>query len=247
LKVFGILMVAASLAQAAIVPYSLTLTGAAIPDALFWPILLLSLAQGLVLVAPLTALGLWLGPRVGLGAPLLSAWIEGRPGAARDLRRATLLALGIGAVAGVLLVIGAVAFVPWMPQELLQAPVPSWWQALLASVSAGVTEELLLRLGVLTVLVWLGTKLLRRDAPSPTTVWLAMGIAALLFGLGHLPLAASLAPLTTLMVIRTLVLNGFAGMVFGWLYWRHGLVAAMAAHTGADIVLHVLSRLVVPA
>ena len=33
LKVFGILMVAASLAQAAIVPYSLTLTGAAIPDA----------------------------------------------------------------------------------------------------------------------------------------------------------------------------------------------------------------------
>jgi membrane protease YdiL (CAAX protease family) len=240
-------MVAASLAQAAIVPYSLTLSGAAIPDALFWQLVLLSVAQGLVLAAPLTALGLWLGPRAGLGAPLLSAWIEGRPGVAPDLRRAALLALGIGAVAGLILVIGAATFVPWMPQELLRAPVPSWWQALLASVSAGITEELMLRLGVLTFLVWLGTKLLRRDAPSPTTIWVAMGIAALLFGPGHLPLAASLGPLTTMLVVWTLVLNGFAGMVFGWVYWRRGLVAAMVAHSSADIVLHVLSRLVVPA
>jgi membrane protease YdiL (CAAX protease family) len=245
LKVFGILMVAATLALAAIVPYSLTLSGATIPDPLFWPLVLFSVAQGLVLVAPLTVLGLWLGPKVGLGAPLLSAWIEGRPGAAHDIRQAGLLALGIGAVAGVILIIGGAAFIPWMPEELLQAPVPSWWQALLASVSAGFTEELMLRLGVLTFLVWIGTKLLRRDAPSPTTIWVAMGLAALLFGLGHLPLAGSLAPLTTMLVIRTLVLNGFAGMVFGWVYWRHGLVAAMVAHTSADIVLHVLSRLVI--
>jgi hypothetical protein len=45
------------------------------------------------------------------------------------------------------------------------------------------------------------------------------------------------------MVIRTLVLNGFAGLVFGWLYWRRGLLAAMIAHTSADVVLHVLSLL----
>jgi hypothetical protein len=34
-------------------------------------------------------------------------------------------------------------------------------------------------------------------------------------------------------------------VVFGWQYWRRGLVAAMAAHLGADIVLHVLSPLLV--
>jgi hypothetical protein len=44
----------------------------------------------------------------------------------------------------------------------------------------------------------------------------------------------------------TELLNGIAGLVFGWLYWRNGLVAAMVAHTSADVVLHVLSRLVLP-
>jgi membrane protease YdiL (CAAX protease family) len=29
------------------------------------------------------------------------------------------------------------------------------------------------------------------------------------------------------------------GLVFGWLYWRRGLVAAMLAHFGLDLVLKV--------
>jgi membrane protease YdiL (CAAX protease family) len=36
------------------------------------------------------------------------------------------------------------------------------------------------------------------------------------------------------------VLNSLAGLVFGWLYWRRGLKAAMVAHFSADLVLHVL-------
>jgi membrane protease YdiL (CAAX protease family) len=244
--VFGLLMLAALLASAAIVPYSLAISGAQIPDAMYWPVVLLSVVQSLVLIAPLTALGLWLGPKVGLGSERLAGWIERRPGATHGWLSDLLLAAGIGLGAGVILVVGAAAFVPWMPAELLQAPVPSWWQALLASVSAGVTEELLLRLGVMTFLAWLGMKLTRREQASSAIVWTANAVAALLFGLGHLPLAASLAPLTAMLVIRTLVLNGFAGMTFGWVYWRYGLIAAMVAHTCADIVLHVLSRLVVP-
>jgi hypothetical protein len=247
LKVFGMLVVAATAALAAIVPYSLTISGADIPEAMFWPIVLLSIVQGLVLVVPLSALGLWIGPSVGLGAPLLSAWIERRPDAARELLRHAVFAIGVGGATGVALLLGALAFMPWMPPELAQVPTPSWWQALLASFSAGITEELMLRLGLMTLLVWLGTKVRRREQPSGAILWTANGVAAVLFGLGHLPLAASLAPLTTLMIIRTLILNGFAGMVFGWTYWRHGLISAMVAHACADIVLHVLSPLLVPA
>ena len=36
-----------------------------------------------------------------------------------------------------------------------------------------------------------------------------------------------------------MLLNGVGGMLFGWLYWKHGLMAAMLAHFSADIVLHV--------
>ena len=96
----------------------------------------------------------------------------------------------------------------------------------------------------MTLLVWLGSKLTRRDQPSTALVWAANGAAALIFGLGHLPLAASLAPLTAMMVVRTLIMNGIAGLAFGWVYWRHGLVAAMVAHASTDVVLHVLSRLI---
>ena len=54
---------------------------------------------------------------------------------------------------------------------------------------------------------------------------------------------ASLVPLTPLVIARTVVLNGLLGIIFGWLYWRHGLEAAMISHFSADIVLHVLLAL----
>jgi membrane protease YdiL (CAAX protease family) len=40
-------------------------------------------------------------------------------------------------------------------------------------------------------------------------------------------------------VTRILVLNGVAGTLFGYLYWRKGLEAAMIAHGAADLTLHV--------
>ena len=30
--------------------------------------------------------------------------------------------------------------------------------------------------------------------------------------------------------------NGVAGVVFGWLYWRRGLIAAMVCHGSADVI-----------
>ena len=65
-------------------------------------------------------------------------------------------------------------------------------------------------------------------------------LAAVVFGLGHLPATAALLPLTPAVIARAVVLNGIPGVVFGWLFWRRGLEAAMVAHFGADLVLHVL-------
>jgi membrane protease YdiL (CAAX protease family) len=71
--------------------------------------------------------------------------------------------------------------------------------------------------------------------------WSAIVIAAVLFGAGHLPATAALTPLTLVVVSRAIVLNGIAGVAFGVLYWRNGLEAAMLAHFGSDVVLHVLA------
>jgi hypothetical protein len=118
-------------------------------------------------------------------------------------------------------------------------PLP--WQGFLAALSAGINEELWLRLGLMTFLVWLGTKLMKQERPSPRIVWIANGLTAIAFGMLHLPLAATLGPLTIVIVVRVLLLNGIAGIVFGWLYWRRGLLAAMVAHFITDIVLHVVA------
>jgi len=53
----------------------------------------------------------------------------------------------------------------------------------------------------------------------------------------------SLVPLTPLVILRTVVMNGLLGIVLGWLYWKRGLEAAMISHFSADIILHVLLAL----
>jgi membrane protease YdiL (CAAX protease family) len=81
---------------------------------------------------------------------------------------------------------------------------------------------------------------LTNGVPNDVIFWAAIIFAALLFGVGHLPATARLAPLTPLLVARGLLLNAILGVVAGVLFWRYGLEAAMIAHFSADIVLHVL-------
>ena len=80
--------------------------------------------------------------------------------------------------------------------------------------------------------------------PSGATIWPAIAISTLLFGAGHLPAASRITPLTPALIVRTLLLNGIAGAMFGYLYWKRGLEAAMIAHGTADAVMHVGGPLV---
>ena len=95
----------------------------------------------------------------------------------------------------------------------------------------------------MTVLVWMGARLTRTNRPRAIVAWTANILAAILFGLGHLPATAMLVPLTTAVMVRAIVLNGLVGVACGWLYWRKGILLAMLAHFSADIVLHVLTPL----
>src|SRR5207244_8185742 len=124
----------------------------------------------------------------------------------------------------------ALVFVPSLPATPAAPHQAEIWQGLLASLYGGIDEEILLRLGVMTLLVWLIWRITRRHGrPGPGVIWTANVLAAVLFGLGHLPATAAVLPLTALVIVRAIVLNGLAGVVFGWLYWRRGLLVAMPA------------------
>ena len=119
---------------------------------------------------------------------------------------------------------------------------PGPWKGFLASFYGGFDEELLLRLCVMSFLAWLGRFVSRTAEGRPTLVvlWVANVPAAILFGLGHLPATALLLPLTPLVVLRAVILNGLAGVAFGYLYFTRGLESAMLSHFTGDLVPHVL-------
>jgi membrane protease YdiL (CAAX protease family) len=128
----------------------------------------------------------------------------------------------------------------FLPESDVDLQFPHWSATLLASVGAGISEEIINRLGVLTLFAWLGTRLLRRRAPGARVLWSANVSAALLFGALHLPQAALFGSLTGLMLAYVLVGNGAVGLVFGWLYWRYGLLAAMLCHATTDVAQKVV-------
>jgi membrane protease YdiL (CAAX protease family) len=112
-----------------------------------------------------------------------------------------------------------------------EASIPPW-EGFLASIGAGVNEEILFRLGLMTIFVFLGAQLLRQgDRPAAGVVWTAMVLATLSFGVVHLPQAAALGGgLPASLVASILLGNCLGGVVFGWLYWKRGLLAAVTAH-----------------
>lgn len=228
-----------SLGALAIFPYALVLNP--IPATVAVPLPVLAIASALqmgVLLLLLCWLGLRLGYPLKLDSPLARAWVN-QQRMPRLSRSALNIALAIGVLGGFMLIGLITAIQPWMPPTPTSLEI-DLWKRLLASFYGGITEELLVRLFCTTLIAWLLWKLLQRRRPQPTAwlFWIAIVSSALLFGVGHLPAAATIWPLTPVVIIRTIGLNALLGIPFGWLYWRYGLEYAMLSHFCADLVLH---------
>jgi hypothetical protein len=254
-KIFFILWVAAILATLAVLPYVFEMQSdliALVPISL--PALIaIQIIQSGILFAILIFIGLILMKRIGLSTPILDAATNDETYA--DKFSAILpISIALGVIASLFIVgLDAYIFQPALLRELgdkanalnLQTSQPAAWKGFLASFYGGITEELLLRLFVMSLFAWLGSFINKTSDSKPTHIifWIANILAAILFGIGHLPAVSVLLPLTTLVVIRTVVLNAVGGIIFGWLYQSRGLESAMVAHFSADIVLHVLLAL----
>lgn len=99
----------------------------------------------------------------------------------------------------------------------------------------GILEEVMLRLFFMSLIIFLLFKIFVRKNKNtniPSSIyWIAIFIAALLFALGHLPLTMiTFSSVTSIVIIRMLLMNGLAGVIFGYLYWKKGIEYAMIAH-----------------
>lgn len=247
-KVFIMLWGASIFGSLAVLPYALTLQASTLEKiATAVPlnvIITVQVIQSVVLFGIATALGLLLAKRIGLGAPLLEQFFAGQK-VTDHIKPFLLPVILFGAVGGLVIIgLDKFVFMPALATELVQegGSQTTPWQGFLASFYGGINEEVLLRLFLMSLLAWLGKFISHTADGKPTTgvLWIANILAAILFGLGHLPATAAIMTITPLVVVRALVLNGFLGIGFGYFYSKYGLESAMLSHFSADIILHVV-------
>lgn len=112
-------------------------------------------------------------------------------------------------------------------------------------VYGGIVEEIMLRLFLMSLIVLIFYKIFARKSDKkniPSWVyWAGIIISSLLFGLGHLPAANMYFVVTPIVIFRVIILNSFAGVLFGYLYWKkgfeYGIIAHMFSHIFMQLVL----------
>lgn len=248
-KLFIILLIASIFGVIAVLPYTLTIQGSLLQNlpVPLYVLLVSQIIQNVIIFAFAIFIGLLLVKKVGLGLPVLEGWLEGRE-VKSYLKSILPISIGLGILAGILIIgLDYLFSLAGVTINVAQTSInPPAWQGFLASFYGGINEEILLRLFLMTLLVWVFFKIKKTEDGKPTKfgIWLAVILAAVIFGVGHLPTVMTITTLTPLVIVRTIILNAVGGIIFGWLYWKKGLESAMISHFSADIVLHVIPALV---
>jgi len=206
----------------------------------------LMLVNPAVLVLLGAAVGTLLADRAGLRSVLLDL-ARGRGINPPNLSEGALaLALGLGVAVVIVLVLNNVQSAGWLPRDLTSGNAGK--AGLLSGLLyGGLAEEIMVRFGLMTLFLWPLTHVLGGDGhSSEAAAWAAIVLAAAAFGLGHLPQAAMVTPLTVPVVLYIVGLNMVAGVAYGWLYWRGCLELAMLAHMATHVGFW-LTQVVLPA
>jgi membrane protease YdiL (CAAX protease family) len=205
-----------------------------------WLITAASIFQSALLVALAVWGGVALAPAVGLRAPAFEAAALRRP--IMSALKPQILPALIAGVLGGLLLFASLRLSPAAIGALQGQFSPPLYARMLYG---GITEEVLLRWGLMTAFTWLAWRLFqgKRGAVNPVLTWLAIAVSALLFGVGHLPMASFLiGSLNGPVVLFVVGVNATFGLLFGWLFWRRGLESAMIAHAMAHFVSELVTQ-----
>lgn len=245
---FAILFAAALIGDLAVLPYVLQLVRAASrrtgkPLKMSVPkLLIIAFLQTAILLGIAIVVGLLTAHSIGLGAPYLEAALAGNAVGPAFLQILA-AAIALGALGGAVLTFLDLILLPHLPASLLDtARGISLWQNFIASFYGGLAEEFLMRLCGFSLLAWLLSRIWStpQGLPTDAVFWIANIVVSVLFGIGHMPALRNVVDkVTPLLIARALVLNGIVGLLYGWLYWQHGLEAAVVAHFATDIVFHV--------
>lgn len=196
---------------------------------------LLLLVNPIVLLLIAVTIGVVFYQKVNLRVPIIEKAVGIHT---ETVSYSDILKFGIvgGAIAGVLICLDGIVFNPVLPAEF-KALGESIKPSLAARfLYGGLTEEIMMRFGFMTFLVWLSSKVFKNL--DSKVYWTGIVLAAILFGLGHFPVAYQAVPNPSAsLLLYILIGNTVGGIVFGWLYWKKGLEAAFIAHLFAHVIM----------
>jgi membrane protease YdiL (CAAX protease family) len=199
----------------------------------------LSIIQSSVILFAMVMLGTWLAPKICLGTPVLDAFLS-RSWSSVDLRRAFIPAIVGGIIGGVAITLSSKLASPYLPQEFLDGARhfdPPFYTRILYG---GITEEILMRWGLMTFFAWALYRCTQKNNSEIKSYnyLISLFLAAILFGVGHLPAAHMLSPIVTWELVTYIIVgNSLFGFIAGYLYWKKGLESAIVAHMTAHIVM----------
>lgn len=191
----------------------------------------LGMVQTLFMVILMSVGGAVLSLRTGLNAPVLEGILAGKP--VWSMVQAFLLPVFLVTLSG--LVIFLLFYYGLMPRYLDQNTLTIMRRIRAALrpdgcvLYGGVVEEVIARWGLMNVLVYFSILLLGRN--SELVVWNAMLISSLLLSLSHLPAYIAAGCKNNRFFLYSMVLlTGWQAVMFGWLFWQYGLLAAIISH-----------------
>lgn len=194
-----------------------------------------SLTLGIILVF----IGLWLSARANMGAPIVARFYSKKPINEIISRDAIVSSFVLAIIVSVLLLgLFEIQKEFYPVDHRLSRPSKPFYA--LVSFSAGITEEIMFRLGLMSLIITTILFFKKEEKPSNKLVWSSIIISALFFGLIHLPLSKNFVELTPFTISVTMVGNLITGSVFGWIFWKRGLMVAILSHILSDIVFHVI-------
>lgn len=202
---------------------------------------LLSVVQPIVLLSVAVLIGVRLAPKVGLSAPVAEAAAT-KGSLNRALKPQIIPALLGGLAGGIAIILDWLLFKPFLPADFVvrSEELNKLLPVLFRLLYGGIAEELLLRWGFMTLLLWAAWRVFQRGQSKPRAIYVigAIVISAIMFGVGHLPIAFLMAPNPgAALVFYVISANSVFGVIAGYLYWKKGLESAMIAHMMAHVVM----------
>ena len=202
-----------------------------------------------------------ISPELGLpGAPLIAAKIAGEKlhFSIRSLIKISTVYAFLAAIVGAAVLV--LVIVPMMiahpiaggaklpvPPVMRLAPSRIALVGALVAIAAAVSEEIQFRLVLFAFFAWIARRIARGSSgqSSRVALWFATILQAYAFGLVHLlPLASSMFRSTPRLLLGAwLMPQTWEGIVFGRLYLKRGLEAAMLAHAIMDVALFALAAI----